>query len=583
MRSSIDFLDFDENPGSGVPSRFWEFSLQSLAESSMIKNNVNTEKEVREMKKSSKLLNLSVALFGCAALLFFLFCLYVNHSERIDVFHSRESRSYTAVDTYTREQIRDEAAPVGVRNVYRWTQQLRSKNDTCLTILTVHQALAVYFDDVLVYSMEPSPENRIAGSSGTCWNTIPLYPSDDGVEVTVVVSPLFDSVKDYGAELWCGSQYSILFGQLSKELPQLLISVLCMVLGAFIILVQLYFFVTANTRSWDMVFLGSFAILLGLWRLTYAYSIPILFPQAAMALGYGNIGALFLISVPMGMFACAFVRDQRLLLTASCAGSIVCMLVLLLQVLGVLELREMLDVSHIMLVCMIGVILVAMWRQRKASRQRPETHHPFFLIGIGIVLDLISFNLNETASDVMFTLLFFILYALIVFISYATRLSRSAYTDSRTGLGNRLRWNELMREDIHIPEPFAIMLLDLNGLKRVNDTLGHEAGDRMIFHFANLLRNTFPGSGVICRWGGDEFSVLLTGVSRSQLEEHIRRLLHATEEYNGKNPNLPIYFAVGAALSDEHPKLSRSELFHRADEEMYRNKQLWYTQKRAVK
>ena len=129
----------------------------------------------------------------------------------------------------------------------------------------------------------------------------------------------------------------------------------------------------------------------------------------------------------------------------------------------------------------------------------------------------------------------------------------------------------------------SLFICDIDFFKKVNDTLGHEAGDRMIFHFANLLRNTFPGSGVICRWGGDEFSVLLTGVSRSQLEEHIRRLLHATEEYNGKNPNLPIYFAVGAALSDEHPKLSRSELFHRADEEMYRNKQLWYTQKRAVK
>ena len=181
----------------------------------------------------------------------------------------------------------------------------------------------------------------------------------------------------------------------------------------------------------------------------------------------------------------------------------------------------------------------------------------------------------------MFTLLAFILYALIGFNNYATNISRSAYTDTRTGLANRLRWNELMRDDVQIPEPFGILVMDLNGLKRVNDTLGHEAGDRMIFHFANILRNTMPGSSVICRWGGDEFSVLLTGISRSHLESYIQALIRSTEEYNTANTDLPIHFAIGAALSTEYPGMSRTELFRLADEEMYRNKQFWYKQKQA--
>ncbi len=531
------------------------------------------------MKKHPKLLNLSVILFASVTALFLLFFLYISHYEGVDVFRARESRSYTTVETYTLEQIVDETAPAGVRNVYRWTQQVQTKNDTCLTVLTVHQSIRVYFGDELVYSMEASEENRIAGSPGTYWSTIPLYPSDNGTEITVIVTPLFPSVIDYGAQFWCGSQFSTLFGQLSHEIPQMLTAILCMVLGVFIILVQLYFFFTANTRAWDMFFLGSFAIILGLWRLTYGCSSSILLPDAPMALGYLNIGALFLVSMPMAMFSGAFVKNNKLLLIASCAGSLVTVLVLLLQVLGIMELREMLTVSHIMLVATICVIFLAMWQQRKHEKQKKRGRHPFFLIGIGILLDLISFTLDTTSSEVMFTLIAFILYALIVFISYAANISRSAHTDSLTGLVNRLRWNELMRDDAHIPEPFAILLMDLNGLKRVNDTFGHDVGDSMIFHFANILHNTLPGSSVICRWGGDEFSVLLTGVSRSQLDDHIQSIVHATKEHNTANPDLPIHFAIGSALSAEHPALTRAKLFHLADEEMYRNKQFWYRNK----
>lgn len=537
------------------------------------------EKEVCQMKKQPKLLNLSAILFASVSTLFLLFFLYVNHYESIDIYEARETRSYAPIETYTLEQITDEAAPAGVRNVYRWTQQIQNKNDTCLTILTAHQSVRVYFGDELVYSMEPSKENRIAGSPGTYWNTIPLYPSDNGIEITVIVTPLFASVRDYGAQFWCGSQFSTLFGQLSQEIPQLLIAALCMVLGAFIILVQLYFFFTTHIRAWDMFFLGSFAVLLGLWRLTYGYSITILFPDSSMALGYINISALFLVSMPMAMFSGAFAKNNKLPLLASCAGSFVSVLVLLLQVLGIMELREVLTVSHIMLVATICVIFVSMWQQWKREKQKKHDRSPFILIGIGILLDLISFALDEVSSEVMFTLLAFILYALIVFIRHATNISRNAYTDSHTGLVNRLRWNELMRDDAPISEPFGILLLDLNGLKKVNDTLGHEAGDRMIFHFANILRNTLPGSSVICRWGGDEFSVLLSGVSRSQLDSHIQALVCATEENNRENPDLPIHFSIGSALSVEHPSLTGAELFHLADEEMYRNKQLWYKQK----
>ena len=157
-----------------------------------------------------------------------------------------------------------------------------------------------------------------------------------------------------------------------------------------------------------------------------------------------------------------------------------------------------------------------------------------------------------------------------------------AHTDSRTGLENRTRWNELMNGDIALTEPYGILVIDLNGLKQVNDTLGHDAGDQMIFRLADILRRTLPRRSVICRWGGDEFAVLLTGMNREQLDQQSYKIVSAVEKYNAEHPELPIYFAVGAVLSSEHPGMSKSELFQLADEEMYRNKQEWYAQRDAA-
>lgn len=530
------------------------------------------------MKKQTTLMRLAIGLFAAATALFLIFFLFVDQFEEIDVFRSRGNRTYAAVEDYALERVEDAAAPAGVRYVYRWTQQVEPHNDTCLTILTYHQAVEVYFDGELVYSMTPSADNRLADSTGTYWSTVPLYATDAGAEVTAVITPLYADVADYGAEFWHGSQFSALFDSLRGELSQLLISMLCIVLGVFIILVQLYFSLVANTHAWDMFFLGSFAVLLGLWRTTYANSITVLFPEDPMAMSYINIGALFLVSIPLSLYAATFVKKNRPLLILSCVCSLVNILVAVLQLLGVKQLREMLTVSHVLLVVTILAIFLSLLLERFARKQRKKGLDPFVLIGVGVLLDILSFNLDKTSSSAMFTLLAFILYALITFITRATAVSRGAYTDSRTGLGNRLRWNELM--DAAPPTAsYALLVMDLNGLKQVNDTLGHEAGDRMIFRFANILRNTLPGSGVICRWGGDEFTALLTDITREQLDGYVQALHRATGEHNAQHPDLPIHFAAGTALSTEHPDMTRTQLFQRADEEMYENKRLWYSQR----
>ena len=83
----------------------------------------------------------------------------------------------------------------------------------------------------------------------------------------------------------------------------------------------------------------------------------------------------------------------------------------------------------------------------------------------------------------------------------------------------------------------------------------------MIYELSTILRNTLPRNSLICRWGGDEFAVLLTGTDRIRLDRQIESLFCVRDEYNAEHPELPVHFAVGAALSCEHPGISRTELF----------------------
>lgn len=508
-----------------------------------------------------------------------MFILYIDRCEGITVYRSRVGHAYELITEYSLEQIADKDAPAGCRNIYSWELTTPDKIENCLCILSLHQSIEVYLDNELIYSMEPSARNKIGGTPGTIWNTIPVYPSDAGKEITVIVTPLFKNVIDYGIEIWCGSHFAILFDHLSQELPQLFTSLLCIILGILIILIELYFTVGAETQPWDMFFLGSFAIFLGLWRFTYPDAIAILYPEHTMTLGYITIGALFLCNMPLALFAGSFLKHNRPLLITSLLSSTGTLCVLLLQILNVLELKEILTVCHIMLISTICTTFGTMWKQRKRKPQGKKSFHPTIFIGIGCLVDLIAFKLNETASNLIFTVSAFIICALTMFVTNIAETSRQAYADERTGLANRFRWNELMNEEISSKTTCAILMFDLNGVKHINDTYGHDNGDKLIFNFSNILRNTLPGTSVICRWGGDKFTVMLLDVTRAQLENHILSISQATEEYNAFSPEHPISYAVGAAFSEDHPGASRPQLFLIADEQMYRNKRAWYAEK----
>lgn len=161
---------------------------------------------------------------------------------------------------------------------------------------------------------------------------------------------------------------------------------------------------------------------------------------------------------------------------------------------------------------------------------------------------------------------------------HLTDLEHQAHHDSLTNLPNRKVLHDSFEAMLRSSAPnahLALMLLDLNRFKEVNDTLGHHTGDILLVHTSQRLSHLASASAaLVCRLGGDEFAVLLQGVTDTlqavDFAERIATALRKPFIIDGKN--LQVGASVGVALYPEHGKDSHA-LLRAADVAMYRAKQ----------
>lgn len=147
-----------------------------------------------------------------------------------------------------------------------------------------------------------------------------------------------------------------------------------------------------------------------------------------------------------------------------------------------------------------------------------------------------------------------------------------SFHDSLTGLYNRNYFEQEMRRmESGRFNPVGIIICDLDGLKFVNDTLGHDAGDGLLVAAAGVVKESFRNDDMVARIGGDEFAVLLPRCNLEIVENACRRVKEALSRYNEVNLELPMSLSLGFALSGE-TEPDMVALFREADNNMYREK-----------
>jgi diguanylate cyclase len=148
-------------------------------------------------------------------------------------------------------------------------------------------------------------------------------------------------------------------------------------------------------------------------------------------------------------------------------------------------------------------------------------------------------------------------------------------TDSLTGLANRKGLEAAYQACAQQGRPFSLVVFDLNGFKKINDHLGHLAGDDLLRQFGAALKPAVRSSDVAGRWGGDEFVVLLDCNAREAEDQLNRIRSRVLKEYSLQNGSaiykLKLSAAIGVAAWKSGDKVE--ETLKRADEAMYRDKE----------
>lgn len=527
------------------------------------------------MNRTFKRKKQALILYCVAVVLFVVFFLCIGSLDGISVFQGRAEKGSTVIQDFSQETVVQQDAPAGVQNVYRWVIDREDCGGSHLCFYASYASVEVYIQQELVYRLTPQEGNLLSRGSGNNWVCIPLYHADYGKEVTILLTPDYKNTVHRDIRFLMGSKFDIFMECLADDCVDLILSIICIFMGIFISISNLHLYFKKMHGASSMFFLGNFSVILGLWRISDVRSITFLLPDHSLLLCYLTFGALCLCVTPLLLFMREELYDVEkiplyiLSLVTTCTA----LLILALQVLGIAEFRETLLLCHTIIVLTALTTFSVLFFQLGREKASPASTKYAFLLAIGLATDLISYYALNSKHELIFTVISFVVYLLILFSKNTTENSKLIYTDSLTGLFNRTRWDELIHSRSYASGSVSIIMMDLNGLKQTNDELGHEEGDRMIFLFANILRNTLPSDSVICRWGGDEFGIMLTKATREMVQQAIDKVRWECDRYNA-DENAPfLSFSAGFALSSEHPNLSKQALWEEADAQMYQEKQ----------
>lgn len=156
-------------------------------------------------------------------------------------------------------------------------------------------------------------------------------------------------------------------------------------------------------------------------------------------------------------------------------------------------------------------------------------------------------------------------------------LQRLSSTDRLTGLFNRGHWEEMLRQDYARHRRYernaALVMFDIDHFKKINDSYGHQAGDAVIQHTAELVRQCMRDADIAGRYGGEEFVVLLPDTDSEGAVTFAERLRQSIEAHEVVHDGHSIRFTVSLGIADlSQPIAGYAQLIERADNALYSSK-----------
>ena len=455
----------------------------------------------------------------------------------------------------------------------------KEQSNDCLAFYLVHQYAQVYIEDELVYSLTPENAAFVNQDVGCNWVMLPLSQDMVGKQMQIVVTPIYQEVKNRTTEFLIGSRYRISLETVRSDLADILLSIVALGVGIGFMVISLMSLLQRKGKN-TLLYLGLFSACIGTWKILDIQSAPLIFYRHPMLLSQISLAALSLAVVPFILYIQLQFKESkhRVLDVAGGISLLNTFLQILLQLTGLMDMRESLQFTHISMgVTVIAVIhvVIAEWQKKRRDRKLWLTMGFFLLCVVGAVLDVGLFYIKGNSFRLLNTLVLFVVYIIVMGLMTLVEMNQRAMIDYSTGLYNRSRCSELLRSEDILENQVCLIMFDLNQLKMVNDTWGHEAGDEMISRFANALQQTIPASAFLGRYGGDEFIAVIRECTPENVEDILSNL-EKTISVDNARQELKVHYAVGYAMSDDCPESTLRILLKKADQAMYEHKRKFY-------
>ena len=375
--------------------------------------------------------------------------------------------------------------------------------------------------------------------TGASYHIVSIPQNSDTKNQTVCIA-LKSSWSKYDgsfSEIRRGSRSSLLMYLVQKSFARIITSILIFMLGLILLGIAFVFRKQMNGDH-TLRALGYFSILVGCWLLEETNFTQLLYSNPLV---HWLFDYFFFITMPITFFyfieELSGIHNDKGLGILTYVDIAIIILSLVLQVGWKVILPKTLLLTHLFLIISLLYVVFFFAREIKQGNVRMKNYLPAILIlVIGALAELGNYYVRIVEQNVALTfsfLVFFIYLGVQVYrtsvykiqeLADATTYHKLAFIDFSTGVYNRTAYYTFVEKyEEKIPQPYCIILFDMNNLKKINDNYGHLYGDRVIKTFSDCAQRAFGIYGKVYRIGGDEFLALIRNPVFEQVQEACSR------------------------------------------------------------
>ena len=465
--------------------------------------------------------------------------------------------------------------------------------DPTINLYSIHATVKVSVDNEVIYQYGQNryQENKLLGYGR---HFIPLGKNQMGKKLTIEMHISENNAFDGQQPVIISDGRKFVSKDIAGKRFNLAISMFLMVFGVIIMILSMLM-LKSSVNFIQTFCIAMFSFLVGCWTLCNNDLIEYFTPDLLVKT-YMEYMTFYVLPLPFTYYFRDRLEEKGFPKWLKIYFKVLIILEIAfvaftytMQFFNIMHLPAFLSGVHILMVlALLFIVFINIWARKNSQNSINSVMVGFAIAVILTVIELMRFNINkyflgfsqnQYSSTTCFAVLIIVISLL---VDYGKKISQTlyriaqqqlfkqmAYMDELTGLANRRKCEEYMKELETHTEKYCILCFDLNLLKKINDTYGHEKGDELIKRFADVLREVYSLYGITARTGGDEFVAILNNVSVQETEKLISDMLILIETKNKEDDILKLSTAYGYAMSDEVADSNPHIIYKIADDRMY--------------